>query len=159
MIHVVDASDQETEDDDVDRVSHHCALECLSRRTTAPPSIDQKQSHQAHDRSLARPYLIQDRALKSKRTLRLLERLPALERCDRVGYHALLLGFLLFTVEKLQGAGDHQLQASGRYAYAKEYLVGLAGKYGFAVGACREVDLRKEKDQWLQGYLFVLQKN
>ncbi|MEN8135339.1 MAG: tetratricopeptide repeat protein [Thermodesulfobacteriota bacterium] len=68
-------------------------------------------------------------------------------------------GHLLFTVEELQGAGDHQLQASGRYAYAKEYLLGLAEEYGFSVEACRRVDLRKEKGQWLQGYLFVLQKN
>ncbi|MCK4838337.1 MAG: tetratricopeptide repeat protein, partial [Desulfobulbaceae bacterium] len=67
-------------------------------------------------------------------------------------------GHLLFTVEQLQGPGDHQLQASGRYAYAEEYLVGLAGEYGFSVEACREVDLRKEKGQWLQGYLFVMQK-
>jgi predicted TPR repeat methyltransferase len=74
---------------------------------------------------------------------------------NRIG----LNGYLLFTVEKLQGTGDRQLQASGRYGYAKEYLVGLAGKYGFSVGACREVDLRKEKGRWLQGYLFVLRKN
>ena len=43
-------------------------------------------------------YLVQDWALKSKRTLRALERLPSLERCDRIGFHALSLGFLLLTL-------------------------------------------------------------
>ena len=43
-------------------------------------------------------YLMQDRALKSRKTLRLLERLPALERCDRVGFQALVGGFLLLTL-------------------------------------------------------------
>lgn len=43
-------------------------------------------------------YLAQDRALKSKRSLRLLERLPSLESIDRVGYHALLWGFPLLTL-------------------------------------------------------------
>jgi ABC-type uncharacterized transport system permease subunit len=43
-------------------------------------------------------YLIQDRALKSRRTLRLLEKLPPLDRCDHVGFQALVLGFVLLTV-------------------------------------------------------------
>ena len=48
-------------------------------------------------------YLVQDRALKSQRTIRLLERLPALEHCERMGYHALLLGFLLLTLSIATG--------------------------------------------------------
>ncbi len=43
-------------------------------------------------------YLVQDRALKTKSRLRLLERLPSLEVCDRIGYHALLWGFPLLTL-------------------------------------------------------------
>lgn len=43
-------------------------------------------------------YLVQDRALKSRKTLRLLERLPSLEKCDRIGYQALLSGFLLLSL-------------------------------------------------------------
>lgn len=42
-------------------------------------------------------YLIQENALKSKKALRSLERMPALEVCDRVGFHALTVGFLLLT--------------------------------------------------------------
>lgn len=43
-------------------------------------------------------YLVQDRALKSKRPLRLLELFPSLETADRVGFHALLWGFPLLTL-------------------------------------------------------------
>ena len=48
-------------------------------------------------------YLFQDRALKSRRTLRLLEKLPPLDRCDNVGFQALVLGFVLLTVGILTG--------------------------------------------------------
>jgi ABC-type uncharacterized transport system permease subunit len=48
-------------------------------------------------------YLFQDRALKAKRKLRLLERLPSLEVCDRIGYHAVLWGFPLLTLGIVTG--------------------------------------------------------
>jgi ABC-type uncharacterized transport system permease subunit len=48
-------------------------------------------------------YLVQDRGLKSRRTLGLLERLPALERCDQIGFSALLIGFALLTAGILTG--------------------------------------------------------
>ena len=43
-------------------------------------------------------YLAMDRVLKSKKTPRLVELLPSLDTCDRLGYHALLLGFPLLTL-------------------------------------------------------------
>ena len=43
-------------------------------------------------------YIVHDRALKSRKTLSLLERLPSLERCDRVGLQSLAAGFLLLTL-------------------------------------------------------------
>lgn len=43
-------------------------------------------------------YLYQDRALKSRRTLRLLERLPSLDRCDHIGFQALTTGFVLLSL-------------------------------------------------------------
>lgn len=69
------------------------------------------------------------------------------------------MGHLLFSVEKLTGQGNRQLQTSGRYAYSKKYILNLANTYGFSVETCSEIDLRKEKDQWIRGYLFALQKN
>jgi ABC-type transport system involved in cytochrome c biogenesis permease subunit len=43
-------------------------------------------------------FLVKERALKSKRSLRVLERLPTLEALDRVGFQALLYGFPLLTL-------------------------------------------------------------
>jgi ABC-type transport system involved in cytochrome c biogenesis permease subunit len=43
-------------------------------------------------------YILQDRALKAKKTLGLLQRLPSLEKCDNIGFRALLTGFVLLTI-------------------------------------------------------------
>jgi ABC-type uncharacterized transport system permease subunit len=43
-------------------------------------------------------YLFADRALKAKRTLKLLDRLPTLARCDQLGFQALIAGFVLLSV-------------------------------------------------------------
>jgi ABC-type uncharacterized transport system permease subunit len=48
--------------------------------------------------AMALIYLAQDRALKAKRAPKVLERLPSLAACDRIGYHAVLWGFPLLTV-------------------------------------------------------------
>jgi ABC-type uncharacterized transport system permease subunit len=48
-------------------------------------------------------YAIQDRALKSKRSLLRLERLPPLARLDRAGLEALVLGYPLFTLGIVTG--------------------------------------------------------
>jgi ABC-type uncharacterized transport system permease subunit len=43
-------------------------------------------------------YLFQDRALKARRKLKLLDLLPPLDRCDNIGFQALLVGFTLLSV-------------------------------------------------------------
>ena len=43
-------------------------------------------------------YLFQDRALKARRKLKLLNRLPPLDRCDHIGFQALAVGFVLMSV-------------------------------------------------------------
>jgi ABC-type uncharacterized transport system permease subunit len=48
-------------------------------------------------------FLVQDRALKSKSSFRLLERLPSLETCDRIGQDAILWGFPLLTLGIVTG--------------------------------------------------------
>ncbi len=48
-------------------------------------------------------YLIQERALKSKRPGSMLSRLPALERIDEIGFRALLLGFPFMTLGLIAG--------------------------------------------------------
>jgi predicted TPR repeat methyltransferase len=74
-------------------------------------------------------------------------------------HHSLELdGHLLLTIEKLIGPGDRHLLPSGRYAYAEEYLINLADRHGFSVVACQEVDLRREKGEWLKGSLLALHR-
>lgn len=48
-------------------------------------------------------YLVQDRALKSRRSRALLGRLPSLERTDQLGHRALIVGFVLLTVGIVAG--------------------------------------------------------
>lgn len=48
-------------------------------------------------------YLLQERSLKSKRSVRLLTRLPALETIDEIGFRALLLGFPFMTLGLIAG--------------------------------------------------------
>ena len=72
-------------------------------------------------------YLFQDRALKSRRTLRLLERLPSLDRCDHIGFQSLATGFVLLSVGIVTGfvvneAVHGQLWLLG----VKQYLALLA---------------------------------
>ena len=43
-------------------------------------------------------FLVKERALKSRRSLRVLERLPSLEALDRIGFQSLLYGFPLLTL-------------------------------------------------------------
>jgi ABC-type uncharacterized transport system permease subunit len=48
-------------------------------------------------------FIVQDRALKSKSSFGLLERLPSLETCDRIGQDAILWGFPLLTLGIVTG--------------------------------------------------------
>jgi ABC-type uncharacterized transport system permease subunit len=43
-------------------------------------------------------YLVQDRALKARKRLTLLQKLPALDKCDAVGFQAMVVGFVLLTI-------------------------------------------------------------
>ena len=48
-------------------------------------------------------YLIQERALKSHRPLKMILRLPSLERCEKLGYQSLTWGFSLLSFVVLTG--------------------------------------------------------
>jgi ABC-type uncharacterized transport system permease subunit len=48
-------------------------------------------------------FLVEDKALKSRRRLMLLARFPSLEDCDQLGYHALWLGFVLLSAGIVSG--------------------------------------------------------
>jgi len=68
-------------------------------------------------------------------------------------------GYLVFSTEILGGLGDYRLQKTGRYAHSERYLKALAARHGFGVELCREANLRKEKAQWLRGYLVVMRRD
>lgn len=68
-------------------------------------------------------------------------------------------GYLAFSTEILAGTGNYQLQKSGRYAHSEGYLRAISARHGFTVAACQKANLRKEKDQWLRGYLVVLRRD
>ncbi len=67
-------------------------------------------------------------------------------------------GRLAFSVESHQGMDDFRLQPSRRCAYRKEYLVGLAGEFGFQVERFEEIALRTEEDQAVDEFAVVLNK-
>jgi len=62
----------------------------------------------------------------------------------------------VFSIEREEEGGDFRLRSSGRYAQSTAYIKQLAGEHDFTVAACREHGIRKEKQQWIAGNLFVL---
>ena len=64
-------------------------------------------------------------------------------------------GRILFSTEHLVGSG-YRLCRSGRYAHSADYIRTVAGHNGLAVLASEKSRLRKEKEEWIKGELFVL---
>ena len=72
-------------------------------------------------------YLFQNRALKSRRTLQLLERLPSLDRCDQIGFQSLMAGFVLLSLGIVAGFVVNELQHGRLWLLGvKQYLALLA---------------------------------
>ncbi|MDF1615003.1 tetratricopeptide repeat protein [Desulfurivibrio dismutans] len=70
-------------------------------------------------------------------------------------------GILLFSVEEGVPNGPKAtfvLQENGRYAHSPPYLHRLFQQYGFTVLNERRSDLRREKEQWVPGRLYLLQR-
>jgi len=61
-----------------------------------------------------------------------------------------------FSTETLSSSG-YQLQKTGRFAYSRAYIHNIASATGWTVVTKQETKLRKEKDQWLAGNLWILQ--
>jgi ABC-type uncharacterized transport system permease subunit len=102
-------------------------------------------------------YLVQDRALKAKRTRALLGRLPSLERTDRLGHRALVVGFVLLTIGIAAGivvtAEEHEPIVLG----AKQILPVLAWLiFAVVLGARAALGLRGRKSAYLTIAGFVL---
>jgi predicted TPR repeat methyltransferase len=54
-------------------------------------------------------------------------------------------------------AGDYRLQQSGRFAYSRAYIHKIAAATGWTVLALEKTKLRKERNSWIAGDLWILQ--
>ena len=60
-----------------------------------------------------------------------------------------------FSIERCEDA-DYVLQKTGRYAHSIAYIERLARDHDFTIALNRQVNIRKEKDGWIVGDIFVL---
>jgi predicted TPR repeat methyltransferase len=64
-------------------------------------------------------------------------------------------GKLAFSTEHYDGDGFF-LELSGRYSHSKKYIDGLCEKFGYELSRFEKHALRKEKNQYIQGGLYLL---
>jgi predicted TPR repeat methyltransferase len=64
-------------------------------------------------------------------------------------------GKLAFSTENYDGDGFF-LEQSGRYSHSKKYIEGLCEKYGYKISHFETQALRKEKEQYISGGLYLL---
>ena len=64
-------------------------------------------------------------------------------------------GKLVFSTEHYDGDGFF-LEQSGRYSHSKIYIEGLCGKFGYQLRHFETQPLRKEKNQYISGGLYIL---
>ncbi len=69
--------------------------------------------------------------------------------------HATPGACFLFSTEKTDK--DFILQGTGRYAHAESYIQKLAKKTGFTVRSNVSANIRKEKGEWIEGNLYLLE--
>jgi predicted TPR repeat methyltransferase len=65
-------------------------------------------------------------------------------------------GVFLFSTEASESADDWQLRPSGRFAHRREYIQTLGVAHGFRTLAWRRDRLRRERGEWVRGYVFLL---
>ena len=65
-------------------------------------------------------------------------------------------GKLVFSTEDYDGDGFF-LEQSGRYSHSKNYIEGLCEKFGFELRHFETQALRKDKNQYIRGGLYILE--
>ncbi len=73
---------------------------------------------------------------------------------ERVRKKSAQAGCFLFSTETC--GENFTLQTSGRYAHAESYIRKLTAQTGFAMMCCKPAKLRRERDGWIMGNLFLL---
>lgn len=66
-------------------------------------------------------------------------------------------GLFAFSVESLEG-DSFQLRPSRRYAHSLAYIRKLAADHGFIERYAHQAPLRREKDEFIQGHIIVLER-
>jgi len=64
-------------------------------------------------------------------------------------------GKLVFSTEHIEGDG-FILETSGRYSHSKKYIESLCQKFDYRISHFEKADLRKEKNKFLTGGLYLL---
>ncbi len=64
---------------------------------------------------------------------------------------------LACSIERHDGEEDYVLRNSGRYAQQPDYLIAMAESADFKVLMRRDHGIRKEKKQWIEGDLYILE--
>ena len=64
-------------------------------------------------------------------------------------------GRLAFSLEHREGEG-YSLETSGRYAHSKKYVEDLCEEFGYKLLHFQTAPLRKEKDEFIEGGLYLL---
>ncbi len=65
--------------------------------------------------------------------------------------------FFCFSTEKTE-KGSFQLRQTGRFAHSSSYVIELGSQTGWKLLNFFPEKLRKEKDRWIEGYIFFMQK-
>ncbi len=64
--------------------------------------------------------------------------------------------YFAFSTEWMDGTG-FALQDSARYAHSRDYIDSLCKLFGFRIAHCEGVTLRKDKEAWIPGDIFIVQ--
>jgi len=67
-------------------------------------------------------------------------------------------GLLLFSTEINGGEEDYVLRESGRYAHARIYIETLAKLTGLALASRRQVRVRRQQADWIEGEIYILRR-
>jgi len=62
--------------------------------------------------------------------------------------------YFVFSTESAQES-DYVLRPTGRYAHSYAYIQNIAQRHNFLMQAFQSTGIRKEKQQWIEGNLFV----
>jgi len=67
-------------------------------------------------------------------------------------------GLFCLSIETNEEPTSFKLQPSGRFAHSPQYIAALADDYNWSVMTQQPVNLRRERNDWIKGMLWILRK-